>query len=231
MLGSDYPLHQPGEAGRTGAEVSPYTGEALGITYPKMAVDTLFGAIVDAMPAWRAASPETRIGICRKSSIAAPASCLKTRTPPCIPAARATSWPLPAAALTPWTGAGGVGLCPKAMADVPASALWERQFGKGRRRRKAGETIPPRSTGRGCCYLLRDLSLWNAIPPCAPNLATGNPVYSSRPGAILPVAMVTGVCREVLAQAGFDLNLVSMVADTRGTRHHGPAAAPGDGDS
>ena len=64
MLGSDYPLHQPGEAGRTGAEVSPYTGEALGITYPKMAVDTLFGAIVDAMPAWRAASPETRIGIC-----------------------------------------------------------------------------------------------------------------------------------------------------------------------
>ena len=33
--------------------------------------------------------------------------------------------------------------------------------------------------------------------------------------AILPVAMVTSVCREVLAEAGFDANLVSMVADTR----------------
>src|SRR5210317_2208775 len=35
MLGSHYPLQQPGEIGRTGAEVSPYTGKPLGISYPK----------------------------------------------------------------------------------------------------------------------------------------------------------------------------------------------------
>ena len=39
MLGVDYPLEQPGEIGRTGAEISPYTGEPLGITYPKVDVD------------------------------------------------------------------------------------------------------------------------------------------------------------------------------------------------
>ena len=35
MLGRDYPLDQPGEIGRTGAEVSPYTRQPLGISYPR----------------------------------------------------------------------------------------------------------------------------------------------------------------------------------------------------
>ena len=64
LLGSDYPLRQPGEIGRTGAERSPYTGELLGISYPKMDADALYEGIAAAMPAWRRASPETRIGVC-----------------------------------------------------------------------------------------------------------------------------------------------------------------------
>ena len=48
MLGGDYPLTQPGEVGRTGREVSPYTGEPLGITYPEVDVETLYEAIAEA---------------------------------------------------------------------------------------------------------------------------------------------------------------------------------------
>ena len=55
MLGTDYPLHQPGEIGRTGAEASPCTGKPLGISYPKMDVEVLYEAIQAGMPAWIAA--------------------------------------------------------------------------------------------------------------------------------------------------------------------------------
>ena len=41
LLGTDYPLQQPCETGRTGREVSPYTGEPLGITYPRVDVDVV----------------------------------------------------------------------------------------------------------------------------------------------------------------------------------------------
>ena len=53
MLGRDYVLEQPGEIGRTGAEVSPYTGEPLGITYPKVDTEVLYAAIAQAMHRWR----------------------------------------------------------------------------------------------------------------------------------------------------------------------------------
>tara|TARA_R110001599_G_scaffold353459_2_gene592794 strand:+ start:45843 stop:46124 length:282 start_codon:yes stop_codon:yes gene_type:complete len=42
LLATDYPLIQPGEVGRTGAELSPYTGEPLAITYPRMDVPILY---------------------------------------------------------------------------------------------------------------------------------------------------------------------------------------------
>ena len=44
--------------------MSPYTRRPLGITYPKVEVEALYEAIAAGMPAWRGASPETRIGVC-----------------------------------------------------------------------------------------------------------------------------------------------------------------------
>ena len=216
MLGGDYPLHQPGEAGRTGAEVSPYTGEALGITYPKMAVDALYGAIADAMPAWRAAAPESRIGICLEI--------LDRCADQLFENAHATMHTSGQSYIMAFAGSGANALdrglealayAHKAMADVPASALWERQFGKGGAARLEKQyRLVPRGVGVVICCAT--FPLWNGYPALCANLATGNPVvFKPHPSAILPVAMVTGVCREVLAQAGFDPNLVSMVADTR----------------
>jgi phenylacetic acid degradation protein paaN len=103
----------------------------------------------------------------------------------------------------------------KAMADVPATAHWERQFGKGGAARLEKQYyLMPRGVGVVICCAT--FPLWNGYPALCASLATGNPVvFKPHPGAILPVAMVTTVCREVLAEAGFDPNLVTMVADTR----------------
>ena len=57
QLGRPFELQQPGEYGRLGAEVSPYTGEPLGIDYPRADIDVLFGAARAAVPAWTDAGP------------------------------------------------------------------------------------------------------------------------------------------------------------------------------
>ena len=216
MLGAAYPLQQPGEIGRTGAEVSPYTGEPLGISYPKMDVDTLYRAIADAMPAWRGASPETRIGICLEILDRCAGQLFEN--------AHATMHTSGQSYIMAFAGSGANALdrglealayAHKAMADIPATATWERQFGKGGAARlEKHYHLVPRGVGVVICCAT--FPLWNGYPALCASLATGNPVvFKPHPSAILPVAMVTSVCREVLAEAGFDPNLVSMVADTR----------------
>ena len=216
LLGTDYPLSQPGEIGRTGAEVSPYTGEPLGISYPKMDADTLYQGIAAAMPAWRRASPETRTGVCLEILDRCAGQLFEN--------AHATMHTSGQSYIMAFAGSGANALdrglealayAHKAMADVPASASWERQFGKGGAARLEKQYhLVPRGVGVVICCAT--FPLWNGYPALCANLATGNPVvFKPHPSAILPVAMVTSVCREVLAAAGFDPNLVSMVADTR----------------
>ena len=216
MLGTDYPLQQPGETGRTGVELSPYTGEPLGISYPKMDVGVLYDAIAQAMPAWRAAPADTRIGICLEILDRCAGQLFEN--------AHATMHTSGQSYIMAFAGSGANALdrglealayAHKAMADVPASALWERQFGKGgaARLEKQYQLVP---RGIGVVICCATFPLWNGYPALCASLATGNPVvFKPHPSAILPVAMVTSVCREVLAEAGFDANLVSMVADTR----------------
>ena len=45
MLGKPFAIELPGTMGQVGEEVSPYTEEPLGISYPKVSVDRLFDAI------------------------------------------------------------------------------------------------------------------------------------------------------------------------------------------
>jgi phenylacetic acid degradation protein paaN len=216
LLGTAYPLAQPGEIGRTGAEVSPYTGEPLGVSYPRMDVNQLYEAIAASMPAWRAASPDTRVGICLEI--------LERCAGQLFENAHATMHTSGQSYIMAFAGSGANALdrglealayAHKAMADVPATASWERQFGKGGAARLAKQYhIVPRGIGVVICCAT--FPLWNGYPALCASLATGNPVvFKPHPSAILPVAMVTSVCREVLAEAGFDPNLVSMVADTR----------------
>ncbi|MCB1701261.1 MAG: phenylacetic acid degradation protein PaaN [Halioglobus sp.] len=216
LLGADYPLQQPGEIGRTGAEVSPYTGEPLGITYPRMDIDQLYSAITTAMPAWRAAGCDTRVGVCLEILDRCAGQLFEN--------AHATMHTSGQSYIMAFAGSGANALdrglealayAHKAMADVPATARWERQFGKGGAAllEKHYQIVP---RGIGVVICCATFPLWNGYPALCASLATGNPVvFKPHPSAILPVAMVTSVCREVLAAAGFDPNLVTMVADTR----------------
>lgn len=215
LLGQHYPLDQPGEIGRTGAEISPYTLEPLGITYPKVNVDTLYGTIRQVMPAWRDADIETRVGVCLEI--------LERCANQLFENAHATMHTAGQSYIMAFAGSGANALdrglealayAYKAMTDIPATAEWERSFGgDGAARLEKRYRLMPRGVSVAVCCAT--FPLWNGYPALTASLATGNPVVMKpHPSAILPVALMVSVCRQVLAEAGFDPNLVTLVADT-----------------
>lgn len=223
LLGGDFPLQQPGEVGRVGEEVSPYTGEPLGTRYPRVDPDLLFPAINQARPAWAAASPEARVGVCLEI--------LQRCGEQLFENAHATMHTSGQSYVMAFAGSGANALdrglealayAHKAMQDVPATASWERHFGRdGVASLHKRYRLVPRGVGVVICCAT--FPLWNTYPALCASLATGNPVIlKPHPAATLPVALVAKVCREVLKDAGFDPNLVTLAADTR----ENPATLP-----
>ncbi|MFK8043029.1 phenylacetic acid degradation protein PaaN [Congregibacter sp.] len=216
QLGKPFELEQPAEIGRLGEERSPYTRELLGISYPKVDVPQLFQAIEQAKPAWASAEPETRLGICLEI--------LERCGDQLFENAHATMHTSGQSYVMAFAGSGANALdrglealayAHKAMEDVPASGRWQRQFGRdGVADLHKQYRIMPRGVGVVICCAT--FPLWNAYPALCASLATGNPVVlKPHPNAVLPVALVVRTAREVLAKAGFDPNLVCLVADER----------------
>jgi phenylacetic acid degradation protein paaN len=102
------------------------------------------------------------------------------------------------------------------MRRIPAAALWEKPQGKSEPLRMEKRfRIVPRGVGLviGCCTF----PTWNGYPGLFASLATGNAVVvKPHPGAILPLAMTVRIAREVLSEAGFDPNVVTLVAHEPG---------------
>jgi phenylacetic acid degradation protein paaN len=99
---------------------------------------------------------------------------------------------------------------------VPAAADWSKPQGKRDplNLSKAFTAVP-----RGIALLIgcNTFPTWNGYPGLFASLATGNPVLvKPHPRAVLPLAMTVKVAREVLAEAGFDPNLVALAAERPG---------------
>jgi len=102
------------------------------------------------------------------------------------------------------------------MKRIPARAIWEKPQGKNEPlRMEKRYRIVPRGIGLviGCSTF----PTWNGYPGMFADLATGNAVVvKPHPGAILPLALSVRIVREVLAEAGFDPNVVTLVAHDAG---------------
>ncbi len=102
------------------------------------------------------------------------------------------------------------------MSRIPKTAMWEKPQGKNEPlKMEKHYRIIPRGVGLviGCCTF----PTWNSYPGLFASLATGNAVIvKPHPGAILPLAITVEVAREVLAEAGFDPNVVTLVAHEPG---------------
>ena len=214
-LGRPFVLDQPGEVGRVGAERSPFTGEALGITYPRADVDALYRAVGAAWPAWKRASRRTRVGVCMEL--------LDRWAGQAFENAHATMHTAGQAYMLAFAGSGASSLdrgleataaAWAAMQQVPERAAYSRPFGKGPpvHLDKRYRLVP---VGVAVVLSCGSYPAWNAWPAILANLATGNPVVvKPHPDTILPVAIAVRTGRAVLAEAGFDPNLLTLACDT-----------------
>ncbi|HEY3555179.1 MAG TPA: phenylacetic acid degradation protein PaaN, partial [Casimicrobiaceae bacterium] len=202
--------------GQVGAERSPY-GIRLGITYPKVDVDGLMAAIETAQRSWRKAGPEAWVGVSleildriNKASFEIANAVMHTTGQAFVMAFQAGG---PHAQDR---GLEAVAYAWDQMRRVPGQAMWEKPQGKGDpvRMEKQFRVLP-----RGVALVIgcSTFPTWNGYPAIFASLATGNAVIvKPHPNAILPLAITVRIAREVLRDAGFDPNVVTLVAHDAG---------------
>jgi len=215
QLGRAFDLDQPGIIGTAGQEVSPYTRAALGITYPQSDPDALFAAARAAIPDWAAAGIDTRLGVLMESLDVIYRDHLFTVVQGVMHTA-GQSFNMA------YAGSGVNALdrgiealvhAEAAMRFTPPAARWERRFGPSEIKLHKTYKIVPR--GVAVCFACASFPTWNAWPSILASLATGNAVIvKPHPMSVLPMAITVRAWRGVLAQAGFDPNLLTLCVDT-----------------
>lgn len=212
-LGTEFPVETPGASGTAATERSPY-GIDLDVRYPRVTdADALLDAAMAGMRQWRDAGPDARTGWCLEIL-----DRLHTRIFELANAVQHTS----GQAFVMAFQAGGAHALDRAlealayahteMTRTPATALWEKP-GRGEPlRMEKTFTVVPRGVALviGC----NTFPTWNSWPGLFASLATGNPVVvKPHPQAVLPLALTVQVCREVLGEAGFDPNLITLAVE------------------
>ncbi|MFI6261144.1 phenylacetic acid degradation protein PaaN [Micromonospora sp. NPDC051006] len=217
-LRGDFPLDQPGAGDRVATEVSPF-GVELAVRYPHAGADELVAAASAALPAWRDAGPQARVGVCLEI--------LDRLHKHIFELANAVQFTSGQAFVMAFQ-AGGAHALDRALEALayayaemtrhPGTAGWEKAAGKGDplRMTKTFHVVP-----RGVALVIgcNTFPTWNSYPGLFASLVTGNPVIvKPHPRAVLPLAVTVRYAREVLAEAGFDPNLILLAAEAPGEK-------------
>ena len=216
LLGTRLDLGQPGTDDWVGGEVSPY-GVELGVQYPHADLDVLLPAMKAGQKAWRDAGAELRAMVCLEILRR-----IGARTMEFAQAVMHTS----GQAFMMAFQAGGPHAQDRGMeavayayveqARTPDTAEWTKPQGK-RDPLALTKAFTPVPRGIGLVIGCNTFPTWNGYPGLFASLATGNAVLvKPHPRAVLPLALTVQVARDVLAEAGFDPNLVALAAERPG---------------
>jgi len=208
----DFPLTQEGAAGQTGSEVSPF-GFPLGIRYPQVPAATLVTRSQAALDTWREAGPQAWVGVSIEILHR-----LNRRSFEMAYAVQHTTgqgFMMAFQAGGPHAqdrGLEAVAYAWHEMARIPGLVTWEKPQGKHDPiKMQKRFTVVPRGISLviGCATF----PTWNGYPGLFASLATGNTlIVKPHPGAILPLAITVQIARDVLAEAGFNPDVVQLAA-------------------
>lgn len=214
LLGKPFELDQPSSAASPGAEASPY-GVTLGISYPVATPATLIAAAKTAMLGWAHASVQERVGVCLEI--------LDRLVNHSFQMAHAVMQTTGQAFLMAFQAGGphaldraleAVAYAYREMTRLPDHMRWEKPQGK-RDPIQVDKHWRIRPRGIAVTIGVSTFPTWNGYPGIFASLATGNPVIvKPHPATILPLALFVATAREVLAEAGFDPNVVLLAVDT-----------------
>ncbi|GAA1965899.1 phenylacetic acid degradation protein PaaN [Kitasatospora viridis] len=217
LLGTVFTLPgHPGTGETTGTEASPY-GIELGIAYPVAETDALLTAAAAAKADWAAASPAARAAVCLE--ILARINARSHEMAQAVMHTTGQAYAMAFQAGGPHAqdrGLEAVAYAYAEQAKLPARATWTKPQGKRDPLVLTKDFVTvPRGTAVviGC----NTFPTWNGYPGLFASLATGNPVVvKPHPRAVLPLALTVRIAREVLAEAGFDPNVVTLAAERDG---------------
>ncbi|MFD0143480.1 MULTISPECIES: phenylacetic acid degradation protein PaaN [unclassified Streptomyces] len=216
LLNTRFELDQPGTDAWTGDETSPY-GPALGIEYPHADIDVLLPAMRAGMAGWREAGAEVRALVCLE--ILARISARTHEFAHAVMHTSGQAFMMAFQAGGPHAQDRGLEAVAYAYAEqtrTPGNAGWSKPQGK-RDPLELSKAFTPVARGIALVIGCNTFPTWNGYPGLFASLATGNPVLvKPHPRAVLPLALTVRVAREVLAEAGFDPNLVALAVERPG---------------
>ncbi|SCF36019.1 phenylacetic acid degradation protein paaN [Micromonospora mirobrigensis] len=217
-LNGDFVLDQATDGDTVATEDSPF-GLELNVRYPHAGADQLVAAATAALPAWRDAGPQARAGVCLEI--------LDRLHKNIFELANAVQFTSGQAFVMAFQ-AGGAHALDRALEAIayayaemtrhPGTAGWEKAAGKGDplRMTKTFHVVP-----RGVALVIgcNTFPTWNSYPGLFASLVTGNPVVvKPHPRAVLPLAITVKYARQVLAEAGFDPNLMQLAPEAPGEK-------------
>ena len=210
--GKGFPL-EPAEKARTaGVEVSPF-GLEMDVRYPKHPAPALIARSERALDTWREAGPQVWVGIALEI--------LKRLNQHSFEMAYAVQHTTGQGFMMAFQAGGphaqdrgleAVAYAWREMERIPRLASWEKPQGKHDPIKLQKQfTIVPR--GISLVFGCSTFPTWNSYPGLFASLATGNTVIvKPHPLAILPLAITVKIAQEVLAEAGFDRDVVQLAA-------------------
>lgn len=207
-------LLQGGFRGRIGEEASPYTGEALGVLYPKTTLKTLILNASTAFGKWRQSTVEERAGILIDS--------LERVSKRFHEIAHATMHTTGQSFVMSFQASGPhaadraletVAMAYSELTHFPSHVRWQKPMGKITL--ALNKTFIPVPRGIGLVIGCSTFPTWNTVPGLYANLMAGNTVIvKPHPKAVLPIAIFVAEIQRALKANGYDPNTVQLAADT-----------------
>lgn len=200
--------------GWAGAEESPYSRQALGVTYPVFSLETLIDEAGAAGKIWKKVSAADRAALLVES--------LERVSKRFFEVAYATMHTTGQGYMMAFQASGphaadraleAIAEGYEQLSSVPQQVLWDKPAGKiNLQMNKYWRAVPK---GINLVIGCSTFPTWNSVPGIYAGLITGNPVIvKPHPMAILPIAIFVEELQQTFKAAGLPSNIVQLAIDT-----------------
>lgn len=207
-------LQQSSPTSWIGEEVSPYTLQPLGITYPAFETDKLIVRSAIAFDVWKKLSADDRAAI-----LVDALERIKNRF---FEIAHATQHTTGQSFVMSFQASGphandraleALAMGYEELTRFPSAVVWEKPAGKNvLKLNKKYKAIPK---GIGLVIGCSTFPTWNSVPGLFATLITGNTaIVKPHPKSIYPIAIVVAEIQKALAAKGIDPNVCQLAVDS-----------------
>ncbi|MCS7297924.1 MAG: phenylacetic acid degradation protein PaaN [Bacteroidia bacterium] len=207
-------LRQEGRRWLISDEVSPYTREPLGISYPWVDPTTALERAQEALAQWRWVPYTERFALLMES--------IEHFSRRFFEVAHATmhttgqAWMMAFQASGPHAADRAVEALAVAyheLSHIPPHARWTRDFGKSQA--VIDKYFIPQPEGISLHIGVSTFPVWNVMPGLYASLAIGSPVLvKPHPRAIYPIALVVAILQETFEAYGLPPTIVQLIVDS-----------------